>query len=74
VAAWLRRQQLAPISPRTFAPATTVVDPYAPLPKDLVDADGHRSPRSGVDVRYQLFTHRTGQYTSALPARFPAAI
>jgi putative transposase len=36
VAASLRRQQLAGISPRTFAPATTVVDLDAPLPKDLV--------------------------------------
>jgi putative transposase len=36
VAASLRRQQLAGISPRTFAPATTVVDLDAPVPKDLV--------------------------------------
>ena len=36
VAASLRRQGLAGISPRTFAPATTVVDLDAPVPKDLV--------------------------------------
>jgi putative transposase len=36
VAASLRRQRLAGISPRTFAPATTVVDLDAPVPKDLV--------------------------------------
>jgi transposase InsO family protein len=36
VAASLRRQRLAGISPRTFAPATTVVDLDAPLPADLV--------------------------------------
>lgn len=36
VAASLRRQHLAGISPRTFAPATTVVDVDAPVPKDLV--------------------------------------
>lgn len=36
VAASLRRQHLAGISPRTFAPATTVVDLDAPVPKDLV--------------------------------------
>jgi putative transposase len=36
VAASLCRQRLAGISPRTFAPATTVVDLDAPVPKDLV--------------------------------------
>ena len=36
VAASLRRQGLAGISPRRFAPATTVVDVDAPVPKDLV--------------------------------------
>ena len=36
VAASLRRQHLAGISPRTFAPATTVVDLDAPRPSDLV--------------------------------------
>ncbi|WP_435825843.1 IS3 family transposase [Mycolicibacterium austroafricanum] len=36
VAASLRRQGLAGISPRTFAPATTIVDLDAPVPKDLV--------------------------------------
>ena len=36
VAASLRRQRLAGISPRTFAPATTVVDLDAPVPADLV--------------------------------------
>jgi transposase InsO family protein len=36
VAAALRRQGLAGISPRTFAPATTVVDLDAPVPKDRV--------------------------------------
>jgi transposase InsO family protein len=36
VAASLRRQRLAGISPRTFAPITTVVDLDAPVPKDLV--------------------------------------
>jgi transposase InsO family protein len=36
VAASMRRQGLAGISPRTFAPATTVVDLDAPVPKDLV--------------------------------------
>jgi len=36
VAASLRRQGLAGICPRRFAPATTVVDVDAPVPKDLV--------------------------------------
>jgi putative transposase len=36
VAASLRRQGLAGISPRRFAPATTVIDLDAPVPKDLV--------------------------------------
>ncbi len=36
VAASLRRQGLAGISPRTFAPATTVVDLDAAMPNDLV--------------------------------------
>lgn len=36
VAASLRRQGLAGICPRTFAPVTTVVDLDAPLPTDLV--------------------------------------
>ena len=36
VAASLRRQGLAGISPRRFAPATTVLDLDAPVPKDLV--------------------------------------
>ena len=36
VAASLRRQRLAGISPRRFAPVTTVVDLDAPVPKDLV--------------------------------------
>jgi putative transposase len=36
VAASLRRQGLAGISPRRFAPATTVVDLDAAVPKDLV--------------------------------------
>jgi transposase InsO family protein len=36
VAASLRRQHLAGISPRRFTPATTVVDLHAPFPKDLV--------------------------------------
>ena len=36
VAASLRRQGLGGISPRRFAPATTVVDLAAPVPKDLV--------------------------------------
>ena len=36
VAASLRRQGLAGISPRTFAPATTVIDLHAPVPTDLV--------------------------------------
>lgn len=36
VAASLRRQGLAGISPRTFAPATTVVNLDAPMPKDRV--------------------------------------
>jgi putative transposase len=36
VAASLRRQGLAGICPRRFAPATTVVDLDAPVPKDLV--------------------------------------
>jgi putative transposase len=36
VAASLRRQGLAGICPRRFAPATTVVDLEAPVPKDLV--------------------------------------
>jgi transposase InsO family protein len=37
VAASLRRQGLAGVSPRTFAPATTVVDLDAAAPKDLVE-------------------------------------
>lgn len=37
VAASLRRQGLAGISPRSFAPATTVVDLDATIPKDLVN-------------------------------------
>jgi putative transposase len=37
VAASLRRQGLAGISPRTFAPATTVVELDAVMPKDLVE-------------------------------------
>jgi transposase InsO family protein len=36
VAASLRRQRLAGICPRRFAPATTVVELDAPVPKDLV--------------------------------------
>ena len=36
VAASLRRQGLAGICPRRFAPATTVIDLDAPVPKDLV--------------------------------------
>jgi len=36
VAASLRRQGLAGICPRRFAPATTIVDVDAPIPKDLV--------------------------------------
>ena len=36
VAASLRRQGLAGISPRRFAPATTVIDLDAAVPKDLV--------------------------------------
>ncbi|MEE3754873.1 hypothetical protein [Mycobacterium intracellulare] len=36
MAASLRRQHLVGISPRTFAPATTVVDLDAPVPRDLV--------------------------------------
>jgi putative transposase len=36
VAASLRRQRLAGICPRRFAPATTVVNLDAPVPKDLV--------------------------------------
>jgi putative transposase len=36
VAVSLRRQRLAGICPRRFAPATTVVDLDAPIPKDLV--------------------------------------
>lgn len=36
VAASLRRQHLAGISPRRFTPATTVVDLHAPVPKGLV--------------------------------------
>src|SRR6476660_3792419 len=46
VAASLRRQRLAGICPRRFAPATTVVDLDAPVPKDLV---GRRFDTGGRD-------------------------
>ncbi len=36
VAAWLRRQGLAGICPRRFAPPTTIVGLDAPVPKNLV--------------------------------------
>ena len=46
VAASMRRQKLAGISPRTFAPATTVVDADAAVPKDLV---GRRFDTGALD-------------------------
>jgi len=50
LAAWLRRQHPAEISPRTFAPGTTVADPYAPLPKaPWSDADW--TPESWIGHR-----------------------
>jgi len=60
VAASLRRQHLAGISPRTFAPATTVVDVDAPVPKDLV---GRRFDTGALDrVWTSDITYlRTGQ-------------
>jgi transposase InsO family protein len=60
VAASLRRQHLAGISPRTFAPATTVVDLDAPVPTDLVR---RRFDRGRLDaVWYSDITYlRTGE-------------
>ena len=52
VAASLRRQGLAGICPRRFAPATTVVDLDAPVPKDLVRASvRHRGCSTGCGPR-----------------------
>ena len=54
------RQHPAEIGPRTFAHATTVADPYAPLPKDLV---GRRSDTGVLDRVWtsDIAYPRTGQ-------------
>ena len=57
VAASLRRQRLAGISPRTFAPATTVVDLDAPVLKDLVGRRFDTGALNRVDLRYHLLAN-----------------
>ncbi len=57
VAASLRRQGLAGICPRRFAPATTVVDLAAAVPKDLVGRILTPDACTGVDVRHHVFAH-----------------
>jgi hypothetical protein len=64
VAASLRRQGLAGICPRRYAPATTVVDLDAPVPKDLVGrrfdtGELDRVWTSDIERREALF-NRTG--------------
>jgi putative transposase len=55
VAASLRRQGLAGISPRRFAPATTVVDLAAAVPQDLVSRRFDAGVLNrGVDLRHHL--------------------
>ena len=56
VVASLRHQGPAGISPRRFAPATTVVD-LERCPKTWCDAVQHRSAQPGVDLGYHLPTH-----------------
>jgi hypothetical protein len=59
VAASLRRQGLAGICPRRFAPVTTVIDLDAPVPKDLVRRRFDTGVLDrGVDLRHHLPSHR----------------
>jgi hypothetical protein len=68
VAASLRRQGLAGISPReALRPGTTVVDLDSPVPKDLVK---RRFDTGALDVdqRYHLSADRAGLAVSVLSA------